>query len=188
MIRLEWHDLVVGYDGRAIRDIGTGAVTGERLTLVEGRNGSGKTTFLKTLAAILPPIDGTVVPTPDPELTTYLHSVPWLFRGTVRHNLSLAARGAAIEDEARLVGIDDLLETRVSHLSRGQTQRVALARAMLRQPRVLLLDEPEGSLDSESRERWIARIQQCVRDRSPLILLATHQRRAWDVPCHTVEL
>lgn len=188
MIRLEWRDLVVGYEGRAVRDIGTGMVTSERLNLVEGSNGSGKTTLLKTLAGILAPVQGTVVPTPDPALTTYLHSVPWLFRGTVRHNLSLAGRGAALEDEARLMGIDDLLESRVSRLSRGQAQRVALARAMLRRPGVLLLDEPEGSLDTDSRDRWIARIRQCVRDRSPLILLATHQRRDWDVPCHTLEL
>lgn len=188
MITLEWHELVIGYDGRALRGVVNGRASSDRLTLVEGSNGSGKTTLLKTLAGILPAIAGTITPEPDPLHTTYLHSVPWLFRGTVRHNLSIAGDPHAADDEARRMGVHDLLDVRVSRLSRGQAQRVALARAMLRAPRILLLDEPEGSLDSESRDRWIARIQQCVRDRSPLILLATHHRRDWDVPCHTIEL
>lgn len=86
------------------------------------------------------------------------------------------------------MGIENLLDHRVSHLSRGQAQRVALARAMLRRPQVLLLDEPEGSLDHESRNRWTARIEECVRDHSPLIVVATHGRKEWDVPVAAIEL
>lgn len=188
MIHLRWRDLVIGYERRAVRTVGSGETSSNTLLIVEGPNGSGKTTLLKTLAGLLPPIEGAVDPLPTPDSTTYLHSVPWLFRGTVRHNLSIAGGSPAIEEEAARMGIADLFDVRVSQLSRGQTQRVALARAMIRSPRILLLDEPEGSLDAESLGRWVDRIQQCVRERSPLIVMATHHRREWDVPWRMLSL
>lgn len=188
MILLEWTDLSIGYEGRVVKNVGRGAASSDRLTLVEGRNGSGKTTLLKTFAGILPVIDGRISPRPGPRLGTYVHSVPWLFRGTVRYNLSLVATEEDVEEEARQTGITHLLDVTISRLSRGEAQRVALARAMLRQPRILLLDEPEGSLDSESLELWITRIERSVQNRSALIILATHQRRKWEVPCTSLEL
>lgn len=188
MIRLDWRQLTIGYDGRVVRPIGDGGIASDSLNLIEGANGSGKTTLLKTLAGLIAPIEGTIDPAPAASSTTYLHSIPWLFRGTVRHNLALAGDHAGLEEEAERMGVEDLLDQRASRLSRGQAQRVALARAMLRRPRVLLLDEPEGSLDRESRSRWTSRIEQCVRDRSPLIVVATHARRDWDVPVAVIEL
>ncbi len=188
MIHLEWSGLAIGYDDRVLQVVGERGISSDSLNLIEGPNGSGKTTLLKTLAGLIPAIQGTIKPEPDPRTTTYMHSVPWLFRGTVRHNLTLAENRTMLEEEARRMGIEDLLDQRVSLLSRGQIQRVALARAMLRQPRVLLLDEPEGSLDRESRDRWIERIEQCVRDHAPLIVVATHDRRDWRVPVTAIEL
>lgn len=188
MIHLRWRDLVVGYERRAVSTVGSGETSSDTLLIVEGPNGSGKTTFLKTLAGLLPPIEGSVEPLPGPESMMYLHSVPWLFRGTVRHNLSIVGAPPAIEEEAARMGIAELFDVRVSQLSRGQTQRVALARAMIRSPRILLLDEPEGSLDAESLWRWVDRIQQCVREHSPLIVMATHHRREWNVPWRTLTL
>lgn len=182
VIRMRWIDLVIGYRGHPIRAIGTGQASSDRLLVVEGPNGSGKTTLLKTLAGILPPVDGVVDPRPDPSRTTFVHSTPWLFRGSVRRNLVLAGERSRAEREADRLGVRDLLELPASELSAGQAQRIALARAMTRAPQILLLDEPEGSLDSESLERWTERIHECVREGSPLIILATHRRRAWDVP------
>lgn len=165
-----------------------GETTSDQLLLVEGPNGSGKTTFLKTLAGILPPISGGIDPRPESKHTTFVHSVPWLFRGTVRHNLQIAGNRDVAEEEAARLGIGDLMERSVFELSAGQAQRVALARAMTSAPRILLLDEPEGSLDSESLELWSERVHGCVRQGLPLIVVATHRRREWRVPTRVLRL
>ena len=157
-------------------------MSSDRLLIVEGPNGSGKTTLLKTLGGILAPVSGTIVPPPDPRTTTFVHSTPWLYRGSVRHNLQLAGDRDTAEEEADRLEISALLDEPAFRLSAGQAQRVALARAMTSKPDILLLDEPEGSLDSVSVQRWTDRIEECVKLAHPLIVLATHRRSDWRVP------
>lgn len=185
---MRWSDLVIGHRGRALRAIPDGELRPGGLLIVEGANGSGKTTFLKTLAGILPPISGSIDPPPEPGPVRFVHSVAWLFRGTVGHNLEIAADRASANREASFLDITDLEHRRVSELSTGQAQRVALARAMAGNPRILLLDEPEGSLDAGSVERWSERVCECIRLGSPLIALATHRRRDWPVPTELLQL
>ena len=65
-------------------------------------------------------------------------------------------------------------------LSGGERQRVALARALLPNPKILLLDEPTSALDAERSDAFFKLIQQINRDHHISIVLATHNRRAFD--------
>lgn len=143
---------------------------GESL-LVLGPNGAGKTTLLRVLAALLRPTAG--------EARVLGRSLPeeaWKLRGRVgllghepllyrdlsgRENLRFHARlhgmrgGSAAERiEALLAatGMESRAEERVAALSAGMRQRLAICRCVLHEPELLLLDEPESSLDAGGRE------------------------------------
>ncbi len=170
--------LEVGYNGRAVALIPDLVFGPGRVWLVTGPNGSGKTTLLKTLAALLPPVAGRVAPAVGrgPGAAVFVHSTPFLFRGTVRHNLALpGSTPAALEAIAREFGLDDRLEEPVLQLSHGMRQRTAVARAALCGPRVLLLDEPEGGLDDQALARWRAFARAAVERGQMTLVVAAHR-------------
>ncbi|MFN3298531.1 ATP-binding cassette domain-containing protein [Caldimonas sp.] len=76
-----------------------------------------------------------------------------------------------------LLGVADLAGRRPHELSGGQAQRVALARAVLREPRVLLADEPTASLDDEAAADVLALLREQCRQRGATLVIATHDRR-----------
>lgn len=119
---------------------------------------------------------------------TYVHSSPYLFRGTVERNLRLASAPDTIALEAERLDLSGLMDRDVSELSAGQAQRVALARAMATSPTVLLLDEPEGSLDAPSMDRWKIRIEECLIRGATTIVLATHRQNRWTMANRILEL
>jgi NitT/TauT family transport system ATP-binding protein len=170
--------LVVGYDRRIVASIPDVTLAPGRLHLVRGANGSGKTTLLKTLASLLPPLDGRIEPPMRPGTggTVYVHSTPFLFRGRVRDNLRMVpgARAEAIAHWLDALDVAALGSSSVSMLSAGQRQRVALARALVAAPRCLLLDEPEGGLDDASLVRWRAVLADLVTAGETLVVLAAH--------------
>jgi heme exporter protein A len=139
--------------------------------LVLGPNGSGKTTLLRVLATLLRPSDGEVrvlgcaLPGEAWKLrgrVGYLGHEPLLYRDlTGYENLRFQARLHGLtEDEAggriakllAAVGMERRAGERVAELSAGMRQRLAVCRCVLHEPELLLLDEPESNLDSESRE------------------------------------
>ncbi|MFE4260390.1 ABC transporter ATP-binding protein [Streptomyces sp. NPDC056883] len=138
---------------------------GEVLTVV-GPSGCGKSTLLRTLAGLLPPLAGTVEqdghPITRPDATRALvfqddALLPWR---TVRANveLPLSIRGATRAERRRTatdwlerVGLAEHTHKHPHQLSGGQRQRVQLARALAAAPRAVLMDEPFGALDAQTR-------------------------------------
>jgi sulfonate transport system ATP-binding protein len=148
---------------------------GEFVALL-GRSGSGKTTLLRTLAG-LDPADGQDVQVPNSRAVVFQDArlLPWK---KVWRNVALGLNGANIRDRAqaalREVGLGHRLDAWPLTLSGGEAQRVALARALVREPKLLLLDEPFAALDALTRLRMHDLVLDLWRAHQPAVLMVTH--------------
>lgn len=141
-----------------------------------GRSGSGKSTLLRTLAGLDPaPAETVAVPLERAVVFQEPRLVPWK---RVRRNVTLGLRDGEPNRSAEAV----LAEVGLSHridawpltLSGGEAQRTALARALVRNPKLLLLDEPFASLDALTRLRMQRLVAALWEKRRPAVLLVTH--------------
>jgi putative ABC transport system ATP-binding protein len=161
---------------------------------VMGPSGSGKTTLLNILGGLDVADDGRVVVDgldiarlPRAELTRYrresiglvfqqYHLIPYL---TAIENVMLAQYLHSMADEGEAkqaleqVGLGHRLRHLPSQLSGGEKQRVCIARALINRPKLVLADEPTGSLDEEN-ERSVLEIFQTLHDRGQTIVMVTH--------------
>jgi sulfonate transport system ATP-binding protein len=174
---------VIGRDVRrhfagreVLRGLDLSVRPGEFVALL-GRSGTGKTTFLRVLGGLDPDYDGDVlVPRHRAVVFQEPRLLPWL---RVLPNVTL---GLPADSGLRQRGLDALEEVGLADhagawpvtLSGGEAQRVALARALVREPQLMLLDEPFGALDALTRTRMHALLQDlCARHR-PAVVLVTH--------------
>jgi heme exporter protein A len=157
---------------------------GDRLAVL-GDNGAGKTTLLRMLATLARPTEGTLEvfgldavrqrERLRPRLGFLGHQPGLTPMLTARENLEFfaglhgLARRTARDALAR-VGLEASGEQRAGELSRGMQQRLALARTTLHRPELLILDEPDASLDAPGR-RLLAEL---IADRT--VVVATHDR------------
>ncbi len=141
-----------------------------------GRSGTGKSTLLRTLAGLDPAPAGSVrVPAARAVVFQEPRLFPWR---RVWHNIALGLRFA----DARSRALAALAEVGLSHraqawpltLSGGEAQRAAVARALVRQPELLLLDEPFGALDALTRLRMQTLLLRLWQNHRPAVLLVTH--------------
>ncbi|HVJ21053.1 MAG TPA: ATP-binding cassette domain-containing protein [Polyangiaceae bacterium] len=155
---------------------------GQPLVLT-GSNGSGKTTFGLLLCGVLSPtrgaltVDGTPCAEVDRDQLAFVPQTPLVLEVmSVRQNIELVAPGAspdAMRDKLRELGFDKDLEHRASSLSRGEQRRIAIARALLKQPALVVLDEPDAWLDSAGRARVLDVLQREAEQRAVVII--THR-------------
>jgi len=148
---------------------------GEFVALL-GRSGSGKTTLLRVLAGLDRPSGGTVeAPQPRSVVFQEARLLPWK---RTWENVALGLTGG----DARARALAALGEVELAHrvdawpltLSGGEAQRAALARALVREPRLLLLDEPFAAVDALTRIRMHALVESLWRRHRPAVLLVTH--------------
>ena len=141
-----------------------------------GRSGSGKTTLLRTLAGLDPVEAGQVaVPARCAVVFQEPRLLPWK---RIWQNVALGlgasdARGRALAALAE-VALEHRVEAWPLTLSGGEAQRAGLARALVREPELLLLDEPFASLDALTRLRMQALVAALWARHRPAVLLVTH--------------
>ncbi len=139
---------------------------GEFVSIV-GASGSGKSTLLNIMAGLIPPSSGAIqlqgraVTGPGPDLGMVFQSYtlfPWM---TVAKNIGFGPRMEGLDPPAvaervnyylNVVGLSPFADALPKQLSGGMKQRVAIARALANEPQVLLMDEPFGALDAQTRE------------------------------------
>ncbi|MGV8960425.1 MAG: thiol reductant ABC exporter subunit CydD [Stenotrophomonas sp.] len=171
---------------------------GQRVALT-GASGSGKSTVLEALAGWLPPREGRIVLRQGLKVG-YAGQRPYLFHGSIADNLRLADPGAsdarlrAVAEAAQVMrfasglpqGLDTVIGERGFGLSGGEARRIGLARLLLRDPDVLLLDEPTAFLDPRTEADLLDALAIHARGRS--VLMATHSQAAMRWADQVIEL
>ncbi|MCU0793541.1 MAG: ABC transporter ATP-binding protein [Opitutaceae bacterium] len=172
----------------ALRDLSF-AVHRREFICVIGPSGCGKSTLIRMLAGLDSPssgrvlLDGRPVTAPGPDRGMVFQGYtlfPWLnVLRNVMFGLEMQGRtGAAAEADARqwldLVGLSKFADAYPHQLSGGMKQRVAIARALAPNPRVLLMDEPFGALDAQTRAQMQAHLLEIWRNVDVTILFITH--------------
>ena len=191
MVRIE--GVSKRYDGdqgsvQALEDVDFGVDTGEFVCIV-GPSGCGKTTLFRILAGLEPATEGTVrlddapVTEPTPEMGIVFqeyHLFPWR---TVADNVGFGLEKTGVSGVERrervrqlidLVGLDGFADSYPKSLSGGMKQRVALARALAIDPRLLLMDEPFGAVDAQTRERLQDELLDIWAATDKTVLFVTH--------------
>lgn len=192
--------LAPGATAPLVRDISFALSTGQGLGII-GPSGSGKSTLARALVGVWPPVRGTIrldgaeLDNWDPEARGssigYLPQGVELFDGTIAENISRFADKvdpAAIIEAATLAGVHELVlampdgyDTRIGAagaiLSAGQRQRIGLARALYGKPFLIVLDEPNASLDAEG-EVGLTNAIIAARQAGSIVVVIAHRPNA----------
>ncbi|GAB2918946.1 ABC transporter ATP-binding protein [Rheinheimera gaetbuli] len=193
---LELQQVAVAYAGHiVVKDISLSLAQGQIGCLV-GPSGCGKTTLLRAIAGFEAVAQGSIslqqqlVSSCTVQQVPELRHVGMVFQDfalfphlTVADNIAFGLRGLTkasklvkVRQLLQLVGLPDLGQRYIHQLSGGQQQRVALARALAPEPKVLLLDEPFSSLDTELREGLAREIRQILQQLHITAVLVTHDQ------------
>lgn len=176
-----------GEDLPVLEDVSFSVAPGEFVALL-GPSGCGKSTLLRLVAGLDQPrhghlvVDGEEVTEPDPSRVVVFQDptlYPWR---TVWRNASLGleARGllkqqrGRVDEALALVGLDRFAHVYPHQLSGGMAQRASLARALVNDPKLLILDEPLGKLDSLTRLAMQSELTRLWQTRGFTVLMVTH--------------
>lgn len=183
-------------DRAALENVSFDASVGS-ITAIVGPSGAGKSTLLSLLLRLADP-DGGQISIDGAPLSRFRRASlrsrvsvalqePLLFGGSIAENIRWAAPAASDDEVRRAAGVacadafiealpdgyDTMLGERGVKLSTGQRQRISIARAVLKDPSVLLLDEPTAALDAATEERLVESLRAWGRDRT--LLVVTHR-------------
>jgi NitT/TauT family transport system ATP-binding protein len=173
---------------RALDRVDLEVLRGEFVCVV-GASGSGKSTLLSLVAGLISPTEGEILldgvpvtgPGPDRGLV-FQHGALYPWRSVeknVAFGLELlpvdaAERAKRVDWYLAETGLDAVRRSLPKQLSGGQKQRVAIARALACEPEVLLLDEPFGALDVQTKEDMQVMVRQVWADTGTTVLMVTH--------------
>jgi putative ABC transport system ATP-binding protein len=181
----------------AVRDLTLTICDGQWLA-IQGRTGHGKSTLLNLLGGLDRPTEGTIEldgtslgALPETQLTRLrAEKIGFIFQTfnliptlSAAENVEAALIPLAVghaDRQARVaaaldsVGLADRAAHLPTELSGGQQQRTAIARALVKDPKVLLADEPTGNLDEDTRDDIIGLLEKLWRDRGLTLVLVTH--------------
>ena len=196
---IDYKNITITLSGKSILDIDQLAVPAHQCTLLTGKNGSGKTTLFKIMSGLLKPTSTQIhyqgldmswqqaKPYIQKDII-YLHQQAYLFDATVADNIAYGLyRSGENKANAHQKVIQALDWADLSHLahrsakklSGGEKQRVALTRARILSPRLLLLDEPTASMDTDAKHQTSLLLQR-LKAEGITIMISSHET-------HTVE-
>jgi len=193
---IKFDNVIFRYPGAQNLALNKASFTIEQGTVVGivGRSGSGKTTLTKLIQGLYPLQEGIVrfdgIDAREIELSHLRRQIGvvlqenFLFRGTVRENLSVTKPDASFEElvaaavaagadefiERLPQGYDTVLEENASNLSGGQKQRLSIARTLVARPRILILDEAASALDPESEAIFIKNLSKIAVGRTVVMI------------------
>jgi zinc/manganese transport system ATP-binding protein len=192
---LRFAQVAASRDGRTIWDQASFTVEPGAIVAVIGPNGSGKTTLLQLILGLLEPSSGTLtVLGEDPaNANRRIGYVPQHSNAIqsdyirARELVSLGVSGSRwgvrpatradhdlVESTLRAVDAHAFAHRRMSQLSGGQRQRIAIAQALVREPELLILDEPLASLDIRSQQELVSLLRRLHEQRGMGIIIVTH--------------
>lgn len=162
---LDFHELLLGYDGYPTMQPITGKLIPGSLTAIVGANGCGKSTLLKGIAGIIKPIKGACTVSAGqniaylPQISDIDRSFPasvydlaslglWPKRGLLKKHST--ADKMTVLQALNEVGLENFEDKPISILSGGQFQRVLFARIILQDANIILLDEPFNGIDAHT--------------------------------------
>lgn len=172
----------------AIEDFSLDIRRGELVSIV-GPSGCGKTTLLRMIAGLMEPTTGTITidgrpcdrPGADRGMVFQDYALfPWR---SVRKNVEFGLEIAGVPKEERtrrsdelldMVGLENFADARIHELSGGMKQRVALARSLATNPDVILMDEPFGALDAQTRNLMQEELVRILQRTNQTVLFITH--------------
>ena len=180
----------------SLQDINISVEQGEKIALL-GRIGSGKTTLLRVISG-LTENDSGLAQISDVDIN-HLHpddlrdnvsiclQTPFLFSGTVKENILFGNPSATDEQilkYSKITGVDSIannlpdgfstaLNERGEQLSGGQRQAITITRSIINEPKILLLDEPTSSMDSQTEQLVIKNLKKWMKNRT--LIMATHR-------------
>ena len=175
-------------DIRALDAIDLDVAPRELVTIV-GPSGCGKSTLLRCIGGLIPPsegrvlIDGEVVIEPDPRIGYVFQRAVLLPWRTVEKNVLLPfeingrptpENLESVHEALEMVELGQYAQLRPAELSGGMQQRVAVARALVTEPSILLMDEPFGALDAQTRDSMNVELLRIWQEAQPTIVFVTH--------------
>lgn len=161
-----------------------------------GPSGCGKSTLLNMITGVITPTTGSVM-VDDVEVTKLtqeqkdafrLKNIGYIFQDfkliedmTVEDNLNLLKIGKVnclpIDDVLDSVGIRTKRRSKIKHLSGGERQRVAIARALIKEPKIIIADEPTGNLNYENGKNVVRLLIEASKKFSNTMIVVTHDDR-----------
>ena len=187
---LETKNLEVGIGGHSIAKCQDISVAAGQVLVLIGKNGSGKSTFLRTLCGLLKPIDGEILFHAKPQREVSVEkTAAWLSQeehlefswtvweyvslGRIAHNsgLQLTKQDEAVVNEALAQTDSESLSGRIIHeLSGGERQRIRLARALAQDTPLILMDEPTTHLDLEHQIQFLQLIEKLAQQGKSIVV------------------